>query len=139
MKIAFACDHGGVELKQILIEFASGKGYECVDLGSNDKDVSTDYPVYGYKAAKSVQDGTCDLGVIICGTGVGISLAANKMKGIRAAVCSEPFTAKLSREHNNSNMLALGARVLGIELAKLLVDTFLSAPFIGTFLIGSVK
>ena len=128
--IVFACDHTGLELKQVLLDHVSGKGYKCIDLGCYDT-TSVDYPVYGYKAAKAIQDGICERGIIICGTGVGISLAANKVKGIRAAVCSEPYTAKLSRAHNNSNMLAMGARVVAKELAMMIVDTWLETEFEG--------
>ena len=130
MKIAFACDHGGLELKHALIDHVSTKGYEWTDLGCYEA-ASVDYPVYGYKAAKAVQKGECDVGVIICGTGFGISLAANKLRGIRAVVCSEPYTARLSRVHNNANMLALGGRVVGTELAKMILDVWLEAKFDG--------
>ena len=105
-------------------------GYEVLDLGTNSTD-SCDYPVYGEKVGRAVVDGEADLGIAICGTGVGISLAANKVKGVRACVCSEPYTAKLSRMHNDSNVLAFGARVIGVELAKMIVDEWLNASFEG--------
>ena len=128
MKILFACDHAGLELKRALMTHASGRGYECEDFGCRG-DENADYPVYGYKAAKALMDGEGDLCVLVCGTGVGMSLAANKVKGVRAAACSEPFTAKLSREHNDSNVLALGARVVGVGLAKMILDAWLDAEF----------
>ena len=106
------------------------KGYEVLDLGTNSTE-SCDYPVYGEKVGKAVAAGEAKLGIAICGTGLGISLAANKVKGIRACVCSEPYTAKLSRMHNDSNVLAFGARVIGVELAKMIVDEWLNASFEG--------
>jgi len=131
VKIAFACDHGGFELKRELISHAEARGCECVDFGYDGGAKRVDYPEYGYLAAKAVRDGECDLGVLVCGTGVGMSLTANKMKGIRAVVCSEPFTAKLSRQHNDSNVLALGGRVVGPDLAKMILDSWLDATFEG--------
>ncbi|MCL2146276.1 MAG: ribose 5-phosphate isomerase B [Synergistaceae bacterium] len=128
IRIAFGSDHVGYELKLALMAHASDKGYECTDFGCHSVN-RVDYPVYGYRTAKAVQNGVCDLGVLVCGTGVGISLVANKINGIRAVVCSEPYTAKLSREHNNTNMLALGARVVGTGLAKMMLDTWLGAEF----------
>ena len=107
--------HTAIELKNIIKEFVEEKGYEVIDLGTNSTE-SCDYPIYGEKVGRAVADGQADLGIAICGTGVGISLAANKVKGIRACVCSEPYTAKLSRVHNNSNVLAFGARVVGLSL-----------------------
>ena len=130
MKIAMGNDHTGIELKNIIKEFVEGKGYEVIDLGTNAPE-SCDYPVYGEKVGRAVADGEADLGIAICGTGVGISLACNKVKGIRACVCSEPYTAKLSRMHNNSNVLAFGARVVGDELAKMIVKEWLDAEFEG--------
>ena len=130
MKIAIANDHSAVELKNIIKEHLESNGYEVLNLGT-DSTESCDYPVYGEKVGRAVADGEADLGIAICGTGVGISLAANKVKGIRACVCSEPYTAKLSRMHNNSNILAFGARVVGSELAKMIVDEWLGASFEG--------
>ena len=127
MKIAMGNDHTAIELKNIIKEFVESKGYEVIDLGTN----SCDYPVYGEKVGRAVASGEADLGIAICGTGVGISLAANKVKGIRACVCSEPYTAKLSRMHNNSNVLAFGARVVGSELAKMITEAWLDAKFEG--------
>ena len=130
MKIAMGNDHSAVEMKNIIKEHLISKGYEVMDLGTNSEE-SCDYPVYGEKVGRAVASGEADLGIAICGTGVGISLAANKVKGIRACVCSEPYTAKLSRMHNNSNVLAFGARVVGSELAKMIVDEWLEAEFEG--------
>ena len=109
MKIAIGNDHSAVELKNIIKEFVESKGYEVINMGT-DSTESCDYPVYGEKVGRAVASGEADLGITICGTGVGISLAANKVKGIRACVCSDPYTAKLSRMHNNTNVLAFGAR-----------------------------
>lgn len=130
MKIGIGNDHSAVEMKQQVVEYLKEKGYEVVNLGT-DSTESCDYPVYGEKVGRAVADGEVDLGIAICGTGLGISLAANKVKGIRAVVCSEPYTARLSRQHNNANVLAFGARVVGIELAKMIIDEFLGAEFEG--------
>ena len=130
MKIAIGNDHSAVELKHIIMEHLKEKEYEVLNLGT-DSEESCDYPVYGEKVGRAVASGQADLGIAICGTGVGISLAANKVKGIRACVYSEPYTAKLSRMHNNSNVLAFGARVIGSELAKMIVDEWLNAEFEG--------
>lgn len=130
MKIAIGNDHTALELKKEIKDFLIQKGYEVVDLGTNSAE-SCDYPVYGEKVGRAVASGEADLGIAICGTGVGISLAANKVKGIRACVCSEPYTAKLSRMHNNSNVLAFGARVVGSELAKMITEEWLSAVYEG--------
>ena len=131
MKIGFGCDHTAVELKNILIEHLKGRGYECVDYGAYDPNVKANYPEKGLAVAEAIKRGEVDKGVLICGTGVGISLAANKVPGIRAAVCSEPYTAKLTVEHNNANIIAVGARVVGTELAKMIVDAFFDAQFQG--------
>ena len=130
MKIAIGNDHTALEMKEAIKAHLEENGYEVLDLGTNSTD-SCDYPVYGEKVGRAVVDGEADLGIAICGTGVGISLAANKVKGVRACVCSEPYTAKLSRMHNDSNVLAFGARVVGVELAKMIVDEWLSASFEG--------
>ena len=106
------------------------KGYEVIDFGTNTPE-SCDYPVFGEKVGRAVASGEADLGIVICGTGVGISLAANKVKGIRACVCSEPYTAKLSKMHNNSNVLAFGARVVGSEMAKMITEEWLDAKYEG--------
>ncbi|MDR2569056.1 MAG: ribose 5-phosphate isomerase B [Oscillospiraceae bacterium] len=130
MKIALANDHVAYKMKTQIKEYLQSLGYDTIDFGT-DSEKRCDYPVYGEKAARAVASGEADLGIIICGTGVGISLAANKVAGIRAVVCSEPYTAKLTREHNNANMLAFGARVVGLDLAKMIVSEWLSASFEG--------
>lgn len=130
MKIGIGNDHVAVELKNIIKEHLESKGYEVVDYGTNSTE-RFDYPISGYKVGKAVVSGEVDLGVLICGTGVGISLAANSIQGVRAVVCSEPYSAKLSREHNNTNIVAFGARVVGQELAKMIVDEWLDAEFEG--------
>ena len=126
MKIAIGNDHTALEMKAAIKAHLEEKGYEVLDLGTNSTD-SCDYPVYGEKVGRAVVDGEADLGIAICGTGVGISLAANKVKGVRACVCSEPYTAKLSRMHNDSNVLAFGARVVGVELAK--IERYINEDF----------
>lgn len=128
--IAIGCDHGGFALKQEVMRHLDELGLAYKDFGTYSEE-SCDYPIYGEKVGRAVADGEADLGIAICGTGVGISLAANKVKGIRACVCSEPYTAKLSRMHNNSNVLAFGARVVGDELAKMIVKEWLDAEFEG--------
>ncbi|HAB8982167.1 TPA: ribose 5-phosphate isomerase B [Listeria monocytogenes] len=130
MKIAIGNDHVGIELKPVIIAYLQDLGHEVDDFGafSNER---TDYPEYGKKVAESVAAGKSDLGILICGSGVGISIAANKVNGIRAVVCSEPYSAKLSREHNNTNILAFGSRVVGAELAKMIVQNWLDAEFEG--------
>ena len=130
MKIGIGNDHSALEMKAEIIEFLKEKGHEVTDYGTNSPE-SCDYPVYGEIVARAVASGEVEQGILICGTGLGISLAANKVKGIRAAVCSEPSTAKLARAHNNCNILAFGARVVGPELAKMMVDTWLSTEFEG--------
>ena len=130
MKIGIGNDHAAVEMKQEIAEYLKEKGYEVVNYGT-DTHESCNYPEYGEKVGRAVASGEVDLGILICGTGVGISLAANKVKGIRAVVCSEPYSAKLSRQHNNTNILAFGARVIGIEMAKMIVDEWLNAEFLG--------
>ena len=131
MKVGFGCDHTAIDLKKELMEYMTEKGYECVDYGAYDASVRVDYPDQGQKVAEAIIAGEVEKGVLICGTGIGISLAANKVKGVRAVVCSEPYSAKLSRQHNNTNILAFGARVIGIELAKMIIDEWLSAEFEG--------
>lgn len=130
MKIAIGNDHVAVELKNIIKEYIEGKGHEVINYGT-DSTERFDYPISGYRVGKAVASGECDLGVLICGTGVGISLAANSVQGVRAVVCSEPYSAKMSREHNNTNIVAFGARVVGQELAKMIVDEWLDAEFEG--------
>ena len=130
MRIGIGNDHSALELKAEIIEYLKEKGHEIVDYGTNSNE-SCDYPLYGEKVGKAVVAKEVDRGILICGTGLGISLAANKVKGIRAVVCSEPYTAKMSREHNDCNVLALGARVVGAELAKMIVDVWLNTEFEG--------
>ena len=130
MKIGIGNDHSALELKAEIIGFLKEKGHEVIDYGTNSTE-SCDYPVYGEKVARAVASGEVEQGILICGTGLGISLAANKVRGIRAAVCSEPYTARMARQHNNCNVLAFGARVVGAELAKMIVDTWLSTEFEG--------
>ena len=130
MKLAIGNDHVAVEMKQEIQKYLEEKGHEVINVGT-DSTERFNYPISGYKVAKLVSSGEVDAGVLICGTGVGISLAANKVKGIRACVCSEPYTAKLSKQHNNSNIIAFGARVIGIETAKMIVDEWLAAEYEG--------
>lgn len=130
MKLAIGNDHVAVEMKREIKAHLEAQGVEVVDVGTNEPG-SFNYPISGYKVAKLVASGEVDGGVLICGTGVGISLAANKVEGIRACVCSEPFTARMSKQHNNANIIAFGARVVGIELAKMIVDEWLHAEFQG--------
>ena len=128
--IALGCDHGGYQLKQEIMAWLEKNHFEYKDYGCFDTE-AVDYPIYARLVGHAVADGECEKGILICGTGVGISLAANKVKGVRACVCSEPFSAKLSRQHNNTNILAFGARVVGVELAKMIVDQWLEAEFEG--------
>lgn len=130
MKIAIGSDHAGFDLRQVLAEHLREAGHEVVDYGCPEK-VSVDYPVYGRAVAEAIRRGECEMGVLVCGTGFGISLAANRVPGIRAVNCTDVFTAKLSRQHNNANIISLGARVIGEGTAKLLVDTFFSTEFEG--------
>ena len=130
MKIVLANDHSAVDMKKEILAHLEEKGYQVIDIGTNSPE-SCDYPFFGERAGKMVASGEADLGILICGTGVGISLAANKVKGVRACVCSEPYSAKLSRMHNDTNILAFGARVVGTELAKMIVDEWLAAEFEG--------
>lgn len=131
MKIGFGSDHAAVELKNCLLEHLKERGFECVDFGASSPQEKVDYPVPGRKVAEAIKNGEIDRGVLVCGTGVGISLAANKVPGIRAGVCSEPYTARMIAEHNNCQIVAMGARVVGSELAKLICDSFIDAQFQG--------
>ncbi|MCR4782572.1 MAG: ribose 5-phosphate isomerase B [Lachnospiraceae bacterium] len=130
MRIGIANDHAAVEMKNEIVKYLEGKGFTVVNYGTDTND-SVDYPVYGEKVACAVRDKEVDLGVLICGTGIGISLAANKVPGVRAAVVSEPISARLSREHNNANIIAFGARIVGLEEAKGICDAFFGAEFLG--------
>ena len=128
--IAIASDHGGYALKEHIKAYLTAKGITCQDLGT-DSPQSCDYPIFGRAAAEAVASGQCEKGIVICTTGIGISITANKVKGIRCALCSEPLSAELCRRHNDANMLALGAGIIGHNLAERIVDTFLSAEFEG--------
>ncbi|MEG0864650.1 MAG: ribose 5-phosphate isomerase B [Clostridia bacterium] len=128
--IAIACDHAGIDLKPHIIAVLEELGLPYLDLGTNGHE-SVDYPVYGARAAKSVASGECERGIVLCGTGVGIGMAASKVHGIRCVTCTDTYSAKMSRLHNNANMLALGSRVLGSELAKDIVRIWLTTPFEG--------
>ncbi|WP_348921011.1 ribose 5-phosphate isomerase B [Enterococcus rotai] len=130
MKLAIGSDHVGFELKPIIIDYLKELGHDVEDVGAYSSE-RTDYPQYGKKVAEEVASGNVDGGILICGTGVGISISANKVKGIRAVVCSEPYSARLSKEHNNTNILAFGSRVIGSELAKMIVKEWLDASFEG--------
>ena len=130
MKIGIGNDHSALGLKAEIVRLLQEKGYEVIDHGTNSA-VSCDYPVYGKAVGEAVASGEITQGILICGTGLGISLAANKVKGVRAAVCSEPYTAKMARAHNDCNILAFGARVVGAEMAKMIVETWLDTKFEG--------
>ena len=126
--IAIGCDHGGFDLKEKVKAHLEEKGYEVKDVGCYDKN-ACDYPIYGKAVANSVADGTCEKGIVVCTTGIGISITANKVKGVRCALCTSTELARMTRLHNNSNMLALGASVVSEELAMEIVDTFLDTEF----------
>lgn len=126
--IALGCDHGGYELKQEIIKYLKENNLAYKDFGCDSMD-AVDYPIYARKVGKAIQDGECEKGILICGTGIGISIAANKMKGIRAALCTDCFCAEATRQHNDANILALGGRVVGPGLAVKIVDTFLNTEF----------
>ncbi len=128
--IAIACDHAGIDLKPTVISVLDELGIPYRDFGTNTRE-SVDYPVYGARAAKAVASGECDLGIVLCGTGAGIGMAANKVQGVRCVICTDTYTAKMSRLHNNANMLSLGARVVGTELAKDIVRVWLMTSFEG--------
>ncbi len=130
MKIAIGNDHIGYQLKNHIQDYLSQKGHEIVDFGT-DGEERTDYPIYGKKVADAVAKGICEKGILICGTGVGISIAANKVHGIRAVVCSEPYSARLARQHNDANIVAFGARVIGSSTAEMIVDEFLNNEYEG--------
>ena len=128
MKIAVACDHGGLALKNAVMDWLGKNGYEAVDYGT-DSSCSCDYPDSALKAAEAVATGECASGVLVCTTGIGISIAANKVRGVRCALCSEPLSAKMTRLHNDANMLALGGGIVGVNLGLEIVKTFLETPF----------
>ena len=129
MKIVIGCDHAGFLIKNEVKAHIEKKGYEVVDVGTNSTD-SCHYPCFAHEACKKILNGECALGILICGTGIGMSIAANKHDGIRAACCSDTFSARLTREHNDANMLCIGQRVVGIGLALDLVDEFLDAEYL---------
>ncbi len=126
--IALGCDHGGYALMQEVIAWLEKNNYEYKNFGTY-SEASVDYPEYGKKVAHAVANGECEFGILICGTGIGISITANKVKGVRAALCTDCFCAQATREHNNANILALGGRVVGPGLALKIVETFLTTPF----------
>lgn len=130
MKIAIGSDHVGYSLKLIIIDYLAAQGYEVKDFGA-DSEASSDYPVYAYRVAHAVTQGEFPCGILICGTGIGISIAANKVPGIRAAVCSEAYSARMTKRHNNANIIAFGARVVGEDVAKDIVTAFLQEEFEG--------
>jgi ribose 5-phosphate isomerase B len=130
MKVAMACDHGGIDLKNVLKSELEAMGHEVVDYGTYTKD-AVDYPDYGYKAAKAVASGECEKGVVVCGTGIGISISCNKVNGIRCALCHDVFSAKATRAHNDANMLAMGQRVIGLGLALEILHAFFEEEYEG--------
>lgn len=129
-KVALSADHGGYQLKQEIFDYLKSKNYELIDLGT-DSDESVDYPEYAAKAANCVLSGEADCAVIMCGSGIGISITANKFKGIRAALCHDSYTAKMCRLHNNANIMAMGGRITTIDRAKDMIDLFLETEFEG--------
>lgn len=130
MQVVIGSDHGGFELKQVLKDHLTKKGYEVLDIGCFDTN-SVDYPDIAKKAAEEVALGNCEFGILVCGTGIGISIAANKIRGIRCAVVTNEYTAEMTKRHNNANMLAFGGRVIGPDLAKNILDAYLNAEFEG--------
>ena len=130
MRIAIASDHAALALKSALVEYLRSAGHDVRDLGPHDES-SVDYPDYGYKLADAIADGTAERGVALCGSGIGISIAVNRHPAARAALVSEPLSARLSREHNDANVIAMGARLIGIEMAKACLDAFLTTEFGG--------
>ena len=128
--IALGSDHGGLDLKKVVIAYLEEKGIEYKDFGTYTKD-SCDYPIFGKQAAEAVASGECEKGIVICTTGIGISIVANKVKGVRCALCSEPHSARLTREHNDANVLAMGGALIGPDMAIDIVETFLNTPFSG--------
>lgn len=130
MKLVIGNDHSSVDMKNEIKEYLEEKGIEMIDVGTNSTD-SFNYPISGYRVGKMVAEGKVDGGIAICGTGVGISLACNKVDGVRACCCSEPYSAEMSKRHNNANVICFGARVIGIETAKQIVDAWINAKFEG--------
>ena len=130
MKIAMGNDHTAVEMKNAIKAYVEAKGYEVIDMGTNSTE-SCDYPMFGEKVGRAVAAGEADYGIAICGTGIGIGIAAGKVKGVRVCTCSEPYSARLSRMHNDTNVLTFGARVIGVEMAKMIVDEWLDNQYEG--------
>ena len=130
MKISLGCDHGAFTLKEHIKDYLTQRGHEVVDCGTYSAD-SCDYPVFAQAAAQRVSSGECERGIVMCTTGIGISISANKVKGVRCALCSEPYSAEMTRRHNDANMLAMGAGLIGQNMADRIVDTFLSTEFEG--------
>ncbi len=130
LKISLGCDHGGYALKEVLKAHLESKGVAVQDFGCHSPD-SCDYPAYAQAAAQAVAQGQADFGVVVCTTGIGVSICANKVKGVRCALCHEPWSAQMTRRHNDANMLAMGAGMVGPNLAERIVDVFLSTPFEG--------
>lgn len=128
MKIAMACDHGALDLKDLLVKYLQDKGYEVKDFGTYTTD-SCDYPDFAGAAAKAVASGECEKGIVLCTTGIGVSISANKVKGVRCALLSDVWSAKMTRLHNDTNMMAMGAGIVGPNLAKEIVDTWLTTEF----------
>ena len=131
MKIALAADHGGYALQETVKKHLEGRGYETLDLGTNNADVSVDYPSYGEACGRAVVEGKADLGIVVCGTGIGISIAANKVPGVRCGLCTNTFMAEMTKRHNNANVIALGGRVLTDPIALQIVDAWLDAEYEG--------
>ncbi len=129
MKLVFGSDHAGYELKRHLFDYLESKGHDCFEIGAESEENAVSYVPVGVQAAEAVRDGLADYAIVICGTGIGISIAANKVRGIRAALCTNEYMARMAREHNDANVLALGARVLGSRLAESICDAFLSGTF----------
>lgn len=130
MKISLGCDHGGYELKEEIKKYLQNKNYEIIDVGTNSKE-SVDYPVFGQKAAELVKEGKVDRGIVVCTTGIGVSISANKIKKVRCALCTDSYMAQMTRRHNDANMLAIGAGITGKNLALEIVETFLTVEFEG--------
>jgi ribose 5-phosphate isomerase B len=138
MKIAIGCDHAGLELKNEIIKVLSGLGIDCIDYGTNTPE-SVDYPDFGEKVSGAVSSGEIERGILICGTGIGMSIVANKFPGIRASLCNDLFTAQMSRRHNDANVLVIGGRIVGKDLAKEIVKTWVNTPFDGSRHVNRLK
>ena len=137
-KLGIACDHAGYELKEFLVGYLGSKGYDVYDFGTNSPE-SVDYPDYAQKVGEAIASGKGDQGILICGTGIGMSIAANKVKGVRAALCNDCYSAAKARQHNNANVLCMGARVLGPGLAQEIMEAYLNASFLGSYHEGRVE